>query len=161
MVASAEGDRRPHIHIWNVNTLETKNIIELDHIHTVSHLAFAQQQPLLAVATKRKKSPVLLFETLTWTLRTSFTHVEIVSQLAPFAFNIPKQQVPLHLQSYFIMSGEHKLSVVDESGVQCSSEYDGKITSLAVSYMNASFPYLRYLHADNLKLFVVTGHETG
>ena len=53
------------------------------------------------------------------------------------------------------------MSIVDESGVLYSTEYDTKITALAVSYMNANFPYLRFLHADNLKLFVITGHESG
>ena len=27
LIASAEGDKRPHIHIWSVRTLETKFII--------------------------------------------------------------------------------------------------------------------------------------
>jgi hypothetical protein len=51
--------------------------------------------------------------------------------------------------------------VVDESGVQFNTTYDHNITALAVSYMNSTFPYLRYFHGENLRLFVITGHENG
>lgn len=27
--------------------------------------------------------------------------------------------------------------------------------------MNSSFPYLRYFHGENLRLFIVTGHASG
>ena len=50
---------------------------------------------------------------------------------------------------------------MDESGILMTTDYDSKITALSVSYMNGVYPYLRYLHADNLRIFVVTGHDSG
>ena len=61
LIASAEGTKRPHVYIWDYRTMETKEIIRFDHTDEVTHMAFAEQQPLLAVATQRHNSPILLF----------------------------------------------------------------------------------------------------